>query len=315
MMVERIAVLLNPSAGRGKAKRNMQSLENSLRYNGLAYDISESRSLNHLIQLTAEKSKAYKVIIGVGGDGTFDIIINELMKQGNRNTFGMVGLGSQNDIVREFEVDSLDKACSAIKAGKTMQVDLGTITADNPPTSYFLGTASLGLGTSVNKYVEKLMQSHRKIARPELINLIGLMGVYNSFLTKQVPIPLELYESGKNIPVLGNFSLIVFNNTSFYADGIRLNPAAKPHDGLIDCFCIETDSFLKSLYFYCLANIGISIQGPEVKTMQSSKFRILSKTGVDIQTDGEIRGPYNEINLSVKPKALRLIVSPNYVIK
>ena len=312
-MSSNIAILLNPAAGRGEAKRKRQLLENSLKYYGLEYNIFESRNPNHLARLTAEKSKVYEVIVGAGGDGTFDIIINELIKQGNGNIFGMIGLGSQNDIVREFGVDSLEKACLAVKKRETTQVDLGILTADNLGPVYFLGTASLGLGVTVNKYVENLAKKHPHLTRLEFLNpILGLLGIYYSFSANKVPIPLMLKYEG-TLPISDNFSLIVFNNTSFYAGGKRLGISASPYDGLLDCCYITSESFSRFLKVYFLYLQGKHTQEKDVKLIRKSEFKIIPKEGIEIQTDGEIRGTYKQINLSVQPRAMKVIVHPNYV--
>lgn len=311
--MDKIAILLNPSAGRGKAKKNRRILENSLRYYGLDYDISESKSPSHLVRLATEKSKVYEVIIGAGGDGTFDIIINELIKQSRGNIFGMISLGSQNDIVREFGVDSLEKACSAIKGGETRQVDLGVLTADGSEPLYFLGSASLGLGTTVNKYVENLVRKHPILTRFEFTDsILGVLGIYNAFSAKEVPIPLTL-KYGNKPSFTNNFSLVVFTNTGFYAGGIKPNLDATPYDGLLDCCCVTGDSFFRFLNIYGLTIRSQHIAEKDVKLIKASEFKILSERGVEIQADGEVRGPYKQITLYVQPRALRLIVHPNYV--
>ncbi len=303
-----IAILLNPSAGRGRALRRKERLEALLRRYEIGYKIFISKSEGHLRNLATATSRYYKTIVGVGGDGTFDIIINELMREGHGNTFGMVALGSSNDIVREFGVDSLEKACSAIKSGKTKETDLGVVTAEGSEPLYFLGTASVGLGTTVNRYVKELIRRQPILARSQFID--GLLGVYDSFATKKVPIRLTLkYDSAS---ITSDFSLVVFNNTSFYAR-IKPSPDAIPYDGLLDCCCTTAESFHRFSYVYFLARRGKHTNQQGVRLIKAQEFKILSEAGVEIQTDGEVRGPYKHITISVKPKALRVIVNPDYI--
>ena len=233
------------------------------------------------------------------------------MKQENENIFGMVSLGSQNDIGKEFGVDSLEKACFAIKSGVTKQVDLGILTADNSDPSYFLGTASLGLGVTVNRYMENFVRKYPTLTRFEFIKpVLEIFGIYDAFSAKEVPTQLTLKYGNESF--LNNFSLVVFNNTSFYAGGKKLNPDTTPYDGLLDCCYITSESFSRFLKIYSLYLKGKHTEEKDVKLIRASEFKIVSKEGVEIQTDGEIRGQYKEIDLSVKPKALRVIVHPTY---
>lgn len=313
--MKNIAVLLNPFAGRGRALREKERLEALLKRYEINYDIDifDSQDEEHLRNLAREKSRQYPIIVGAGGDGTFDIIINELIRQGHGNTFGMVPFGSWNDIAREFGVDSLENAVFAIKERKTRDVDLGILTADATEPLYFLGTASLGLGITVNKRVEDFMRKYPMLAKLKFVDTaFGVLAVYDSFASKEVPIQLTLEYDG--VSNTNNFSLVVFNNTSFYAGGIRPSPDAKPDDGLLDFFCIIGGSYYRILYIYSLIYKGKKYTGQkDIILRQVPEFKIISERGIEIQTDGEVKGPYKEIILSARPRALKVIVHPNYV--
>ncbi len=303
-----IAILLNPNACNGKAGNRKTELENTLKKYEIDYQLLISESESHLRSLVSQ-TKDCHTIVGAGGDGTFNIIVNELMKHGYKTRFAMLPLGLQNDIAREFGVDSLEEACYAIMSlRRTTQIDLGVVTADKQDPVYFLGTASLGLGVTVNKYVSEFRKRHPRAG----VNFFdGLLGCYNSFSTKSVPLKLTVSYGNTIIP--SKFSLIVFNNTSFYAGGIKPSKGAKPDDGLLDCCLIESDKFSKYLlYIYPLAYFGQLRRARGVRLMQSNSLRIRAENTFEIQTDGEIIGPYRDINISVKPKALSVIVSSNY---
>lgn len=314
-----IAILLNPSAGRGRAGKKQGHLENMLKRYGiiqaLHYKLFVSQSEDHLRNLAIQTPRDYPIIIGAGGDGTFNIIVNELMKLGSENIFGMISLGSQNDIAKEFGVESLEKACLAIKNSKNSrarQVDIGVVIADNLYPYYFLGTASLVLGTTVNKYMENISKRHPVLFKFGLIQAIfGILGIHNSFSTKEVPIQLKLKYQNRSFQ--DNFSLVVFNNISFYAGGKRLDLDATPYDGQLNCCYITSKSFSRFVKVYSLYRKGKHIYEKDVKLLKAPEFKITSENGVEIQTDGIVSGPYKDITISVKPKALRVIVHPSYV--
>ena len=110
METDKVAILFNPSAGKGIARRCKSRVEELLQRDDIPYDLFVTKSEKDLVRLTGEKCKEYQVLVGAGGDSTFNIMINEIFRRSADVTFGMIGLGSSNDIMKEFGIDSLEKA-------------------------------------------------------------------------------------------------------------------------------------------------------------------------------------------------------------
>ena len=130
MRTEKVAILFNPAAGKGKAFKKKDQLEKILKRFEINYDIFISRSEDDLKEIARENLKKYKTIVGAGGDSTFNIIINEIKKKGSQANFGMIGLGSSNDIAKEFNVSTLENACMALRKKYIKRIDLGCIVKD-----------------------------------------------------------------------------------------------------------------------------------------------------------------------------------------
>ena len=233
--MEKIGILFNPSAGKGKARRNKERLEKLLLQYEIDYDLFVTQSEDDLRSLAREKTESYRIIAGAGGDSTFNIIINETMKKGAEVILGMIGLGSSNDITKEFEIDSLEKACAALKRRKTKRIDLGCLVQDNRILAYFLGQANIGLGVLVNKYVGDLGQRKPKMGKMQ--TLAGALGIINSYSSRRIPIPLSIESEERQVE--GHFVVAVFNNTRYWATGKRVTPRALVDDGRLDCCLIQ----------------------------------------------------------------------------
>ena len=113
--MNKAAVLFNPSAGKGRAAENRRALQRCLKEQGIAHDWFESRHEDDLRDLVAVTAEDYPTLVAAGGDTTLLIVINELMRLGADNALGMIGLGSCNDVVREFGIHTMKKACQAIR--------------------------------------------------------------------------------------------------------------------------------------------------------------------------------------------------------
>jgi len=306
---DRIAILFNPAAGKGKALKKKSRLEQLLQEWEIPFDLIVTASEDNLRALTRECAGRYRALAGAGGDSTFQIMIDEIARSRAEVDFGLIALGSSNDVAREFDLHSLEKACAALKKGRTRSIDLGAIEHDGEILKYFIGQANIGLGARVNRYVEDMSGKRSRLAGFQ--SLAGTLGIIRSYRKKEVPLHLTVLSEGQRragVYVVANFS-----NIRFWASGKTLNPSARPDDGLLDGCLIGECSFLRLARLACLARKGRHVGAPEVEFRRAPAFEISSERGFEVQVDGEIIGgsrtPLLLKNILVRsvPQALRLI--------
>ncbi len=306
---QKAAIFFNPAAGKGQAIRKKPQLESLLQQHAIPYDLVVTRSEDNLRQLIRENASRYHTLASAGGDSTFQIMVEELVRVGARVNLGMFGLGSSNDIPREFGLDSLEKACAALKSGRTRDVDLGEISDGRTMVKPFVGQSSLGLGFWVNRYVEDLAGRRRPLARFQ--NLAGVLGVVRSYQTRKIPIPLRV-ESAHGV-VEGAFVLAVFSNIRYWATGRLLNPRAKFDDGRLDACLIGDCSFFQLARIARLARSGSHVNANKISFLQDGEFVVSSKHPFEVQLDGEIIGgrhnpqAFRSLRFRAVPRALRII--------
>jgi diacylglycerol kinase (ATP) len=309
MSRDRIAILFNPAAGKGKALKKQVRMEQLLRKFAIPYDLFVTQSEEHLKELTRKNAGRYKTLAGAGGDSTFHMMVDEIMKTGEEVDFGMIGLGSSNDISKEFELDTLEKACAALKDRKTRQIDLGCISGEETILEYFVGQANIGLGVWVNRYVEELARKRPHLGRIQ--GLAGTLGIIHALRTKKVPLSLTI-ESEEN-KFEGQIALAVFSNIRYWATGRKINPAARPDDGWLDGCLIKACSFRRLARLAALSRTGKHVQAREVRILRSRAFEVSSEQAFEVQTDGEFLGgsretaSFKKIQFTVIPQALNVI--------
>ncbi len=306
---EKAAVLFNPAAGKGRAIRKKQQLERLLRQHAIPYDLVITRSEDHLRQLVRENALRYHTLAGAGGDSTFQIMVEELVRVGARVNLGMFGLGSSNDIPREFGLDTLEKSCAALKRGRTRDVDIGEISDGQTLVKPFVGQASLGLGFWVNRYVEELSVRRRTLSRFQ--NLAGVLGVIRSYRANKIPLALTVETPSGSVE--GKFVLAVFSNIRYWATGRLLNPRARPDDGRLDACLIDACSLLRLARLARLAQAGNHVAAAEISLLQEGVFNVSSNYPFSVQVDGEIIGgrlrpqAFLSLRFQAIPRALRIL--------
>ncbi len=304
-----LSVLFNPSAGQGRALDLRARVESRLRESGVRFDLCVTGSEAELKSLAREHGRTYRTVAGAGGDSTFHIVANELLVSGATANLGMIGVGSSNDIDREFGLDSLDKACAALGAGRTRRIDVGRILHEGRVRRYFLGQANVGLGAMVNGYVAGLSRRRPRLARRQ--TAAGVLGVLRAYRSGSIPLELEI--AGGGADVRGGFILAVFGNTRYWATGKMIVPDAKPDDGFLDACLIGSCPFGRLVRIAVLASRGAHGRVKGVSFLKGTGFDVSGTVPFEVQTDGEILGgqdrpeTFARVRFDVLPGALEIV--------
>ena len=221
----------------------------------------------------------------------------------------MIGVGSSNDIAKEFGVQSVFEACRALRNPAVRAVDLGCIFESETPIRYFLGQANIGLGAFVNRHVAELAARRPWLARRQW--LAGVLGIRRAYRSKKIP--LRLIVKSEAGPVEGEFVSAVISNIKYWATGKIINPGAVPDDGRLDCCLIRNCSFIRLVRISFLANKGRHSGAKNVQILQAPRFELSSEKPFEIQSDGEIvrtpdgRAQFQKITLTVITRALKVL--------
>ena len=307
--MKKAAVLFNPSAGKGRAAENRRALQRCLQEQGIAHDWFESRHEDDLRDLVAVTAEDYPTLIAAGGDTTLLIVINEMMRLGADNTLGMIGLGSCNDVVREFGIHSMKKACQAIRRQRTRLIDLGAVREGKKILSYYPGQASIGLAVLINQYVSQVVRRSPRLGKYQTLS--GIRGGWQACRSAEMPIHLEVeHENGR---VSGEFMLAVFDNIRYYAAGRKALPLARTDDGQLDCLLIRQCSFSRLAYLALLTPPAAYAEKKEAIILQAPGFLVRAEKPFTVQIDGEILSEagqprtFRSLEFVAVPRALKII--------
>ena len=304
-----MAVLFNPSSGRGKSLKRKALIQARLQHYDIPFRWFTSESEDHLKDLARSLLQDYAVITAVGGDTTFTLIATEIMNSDADTALGIIGAGSANDISRGLGVYALDSLCRALRSQTFRRMDAGCLQLpDIPDPIFFMGALSLGLGVEVNLYIAKARQRHPVLNRggSAVQALTGIFAVRKAFSSQSVPnrINLDTGSTKKDV----EFSLIVFANTPYYANGIRLFPDATPFDGRIHCCSVQTRSLTETVNVSRTVANGSHVLRDEVEIIPETVFHVTPEKGtIAIQFDGEVMQKIASFSISVLPSALKVV--------
>src|SRR5438105_867477 len=93
-----LMLIVNPSAGGGRAGRAMPGVEAELRDRRLDYHVERTRSLEHARELAQTAAAAGRTAVALGGDGLIGAVAGAL--SANDGVLGVLPGGRGNDFAR-----------------------------------------------------------------------------------------------------------------------------------------------------------------------------------------------------------------------
>src|SRR6185312_12234881 len=210
-----LSVITNPFAGGGRAARELNGVEASLRRLGLDHHVERTRSLDHARELALAAAQAGETAVAFGGDGLIGAVGDAL-----RHTDGVLGVlpgGRGNDFVRMLGIStSPQAACEVLAHGEVRRLDLGII-GDRS----FIGIASCGFDSEANR-----IANETTLVRGRLVYAYGLLRA----LAGWRPATFTISVDGGPARTMTGYTVAVANSR-YYGGGMMLAPDATLQDG------------------------------------------------------------------------------------
>lgn len=232
-------------------------------------------------RLENEACGVFDVLLIVGGDGTFNNAVNQVMKHETRPILGYLNFGTIGDVGKNYGVHgSLKRAVSIIKKGHYESYDVGQI-----GESYFAYMCAIGAYSDIS-YLAK-----RKAKR-----VVGRFAYYSMAIReafKKISLPYRIEADGKQY--VGETSFLLLMNGKFIA-GFPVNSHGNVQDGKMELFLVKKGLFNGLLNYLFHRNLQRIV-------VASFKIEVASKMSWCV--DGE-KGPTDNTIIKTHPSAIRV---------
>ena len=266
-----LKLIYNPAAGRGRTRRSIDAVQAYLRGRGARVDVHASSDPADLTRVAAESSRAgYDRIVVCGGDGSVHFALRDLDL--SRTTLAIVPLGSGDDFARVMGIPRrVEAACDVVLGDATREIDVAVANGIR-----YLGVAGLGFDSEVAAFANSV-----KGIRGSAVYLYAIFRVLPRFTPHQVSMTID------GVTREAQIMFAVVGNSRQYGGGIRIVPAARIDDGLLDYCLVHRTSRFQLLKTLPLAYRGGHVRKPFVETGRGRVFRIDSPTPLEVYADGE----------------------------
>ncbi len=283
--------IVNPTSGRGKAKAIADKLRSRLKELKVDFDMAFTQRPWHAAELALKASSDFPVCVVVGGDGTFNEVLNGIYN--NSTTIGLIPVGTGNDFVRSTQIPfDLNQAIQTLLNGRRKRIDVGRAN-----DRYFHN----GLGIGFDAWV--VLTSNRM--RYMRGNALYLASVLKTLLTYK-PNKIEISFDGQRFSE--DFFMVSVGNGRSMGGGFLLTPDAALDDGLLDLCIIKNMSLTAILRNLAKVYSGKHKEDPRVSMHRAKSLTIQSEQGFALHADGELlETRLKHLEVEIIPNALEII--------
>lgn len=226
------------------------------------YEIVINETVEDALRLKDRFKNTEDIITSIGGDGSINLILNDLI--GTKNILAFIPYGTGNDF---------NRACMQDLSNGIHEVDIARIN-----DRYFINVACFGIDADIandDRYIHNdwIPESMRYNA-----------GVVHYFLTYKGRRMKVEYE---NNTIEQDFTTVVVANAKYYGGGYNVSPNSEIDDGLLNVYLVD------KLNKPGMAKIILSIKNaghlnnPSLKTFKTDKLVISSNEKFKANIDGE----------------------------
>lgn len=278
----RVHTILNPYANRWRAGKQLPTVERVFQDAGFTHTVTLTTQPR---QATAAARQAVRngadVVVAAGGDGTVNEVLNGLMAEcgdGPTRPLAILPAGTGNDLSDMAGIPrQIEQVAAMIAAGKTRQIDVGTIDSDEHGRHYFDNNCAIAmepLVTLENIRMKRLSGTPRYVVA--LIKALFKLKAWQ----------MEIAWDGGSFA--GPTYLLSVCNGPRTGSTFMMSPAALLDDGLFDVVLIPEVPMGTVLRLLPRLFNGSHIGQPEVTYFRSAHIEIHSQPGTPIHADGEM---------------------------
>lgn len=274
--MEKCLFVYNPHSGKGKVAKKEKYIVDKLSEK-FEVELVRSEYAGHMGDYIRQKGENFDVIVGAGGDGSLNEIVDAVMSLKTRPKIGYIPAGTVNDIAHSLYIPrKINKAVDNILNGEVFSHDVMKV---NEKHGIYVCCSGLFTESSYSTDQAK-KKKMGKIA-------YAFHGIKKVFSTPAVKLKL-IYEGGE---IEGKYAIMLIIN-SRYVSGMRMNKRAILNDGVVDVILIDSKNDIVNLGAVERV-LALFVKGIKDKIKKHihhfvlDKFKIETQSSTIINLDGE----------------------------
>jgi len=290
MKMKKVLLIYNPNAGNGLFKANLDKIiEMFQKKNTLVVPVRTDRPAVMCEMFHMAEVEGFSKVIAAGGDGTINIVVNNMLSCGTNLPIAVFPSGTANDFAYYFDIPhDIEGMVKIATEENYTYVDLGCVNG-----KYFINVAAMGFLVDVSQ------KTH-----PNIKNTLGVMSYYLkgvSEVPKLEPITIKI-ESDEYSGMEKIYFMLVMNGRS--AGGFkRVAPEARMDDGLLDVLLFREMPLTELPGLLINFMQGNHSENKNVIFFRTNKLHLETDMEIGTDVDGE-KGCEFPLDITCVPKKL-----------
>jgi diacylglycerol kinase (ATP) len=293
--LSRHLVVLNPAAGRGRARSEWPRVAAQLRAAGLAFDVAETQAPGEGMRDAERAARDYDAVIAAGGDGTVHEVVTGLMRAGGGAALGVLPLGSGDDFAKML---SPDDAIERLARGTVRLMDVGCMRSDGT-ARWFANGMDIGFGAHAARNLRRV---------PAFLTGLGAyIGALAITLLRYPWLEVRL-QLDDEPPFTHATTMTAVMNGCAFGGSFHVCPGARADDGLLDLLIAQRVGRLEILGLVPKIMRGTHVDDPRLRLARARRVLIESDDPLLVEADGEIVfEDAHRLEIEVLPGALGVL--------
>jgi YegS/Rv2252/BmrU family lipid kinase len=305
-------LVVNPAAGRGRSLRVLSEVTATLAAAGVAFQVSESASLDDARDIAARAARQSRAVVAVGGDGIAGALSGVAASAGAR--YGIIPAGNGNDLARVLGIPPEARAAARVLiAGHERRVDLIAVGAAGRPESVVAGSVYIGIPSVAGEIANRT-----KWLRGPVVYSAAALRALSGW--KPTSFRVEIFRDGPDHDgdgaLVRDFAgyAVVVANTAYFGAGMKVAPPAEIDDGLLDVVTMRHGPRLAFVRTLLKIKDGSHVSLPLINLDRGSEVTITAGRDLPAAADGEnlpCAAPLRSgmpLRIRALPRALRALV-------
>lgn len=290
-------VVLNPEAGRGRARGLLPSVKHA--FPGAEFRVTTS--VGEELRTTSDAlAGSVDRIVAVGGDGTCTGVATAILRSGKQCLLAVLPCGTGNDFAKTLGVTNFtpDDIARLIERRDVSIIDVG-VADDN----YFLNSCGFGFDASV-------------LAATKRVRFLNGNAVYiyaaltQLFTYRGINVSTDGAANSATPPTL----MVTVSNGQWLGGAFRIAPHASAIDGKLDVVFFSDSNVFQRVRLFAGALRGTHLGLPSVNATRTQGMTLTFTEPPAMEVDGELREARStSVKIECLPRALSVVAAPGAI--